>query len=360
MNFRGSIGRVVACIGAALCLLFGIGLTQLADAAEPHACAKYDVVKLQVYPGLIQNLVPWVAEAEGFFKKNCLKPQMLSFPSAPAALAASLQGGLNFISVAPDTVYVPVAHGFHLKMVAFMNDTVHYALVAGKNAHLPPSSAGMKAMMKALVGKRIGVNALGSTTDILAKSLFTAEGLNYNDAAWVAYGPASAAIAALDNGSLDAAMFFGDGMDIAAAATGGRIVVDLRDPAIIKSLPLMAGMPGSSLLWVAEDSYIHAHPGIVRRFALANNEAIAWIKQPGNFDKIVKLVGKKAPSPPGVAHPEALLKMRVRRYIPQEDAHATMSSLEAWAKWDVMMKRIPKVPDINSLLSRTAAENVIR
>lgn len=332
-----------------------VGLAASPVHAQAPACAKVDTIKVQEYPGLIQNLVPWSALDQGLFKKYCLEAKMTSFPSGPAALAASLQGGLDFISLAPDTVYVPVSQGFDLKIVAFMNDTVHYALVVGKHVQLPPKSAGFEAMMKALVGKKIGVNALGSTTDILAKSNFTAAGLDYTQVNWIAYGPPTAALAALQNGSLDAAMFFGDGMDIAAAATGGTIAADLRDPNT-KASPLMESMRGASLLWAAQGAFIRANPDVVRRFARANNEAIEWIKDPKNFDSVLRIVREKAPSPPGVADPEGLLRQRARNYIPQENARGSLRALKAWSDWDVLMKRIPKPADVDGLLWDTAKE----
>lgn len=329
-----------------------------AMAQAPTACAKVDVIKVQEYAGIIQNLVPWAAIDQGIFKKYCLEAKMTQFASGPAALAASLQGGLDFISLAPDTVYVPVSQGFDLKIVAFMNDTVHYVLVVGKDVPLPHKAEGYPAVMKDLIGKKIGVNALGSTTDILAKSNFDAAGLDYKQANWVAYGPPVAGIAALQNGSLDAVMFFGDGMDIAAAVTGGTIVGDLRDPNT-KASPQIAALRGSSLLWAAQAAFVRANPDLVRRFARANNEAIDWIKDPKNFEAVVKIVREKAPSPPGVADPEALLRERVRRYIPQENSRASMRALKAWSDFDVAMKRIPKPADIDSLLWETAREMVI-
>lgn len=354
MTLRHAAPKLLARLGAILGFA-GLALAGGPALAQASACAKVDTVKVQEYPGLIQNLVAWSALDAGFFKKHCLDVKMTSFPSGPAALAASLQGGLDFISLAPDTVYVPVSQGFDLKIVAFMNDTVHYALVAGKHVKLPPKSEGFAAMMKALYGKKIGVNALGSTTDILAKSNFTAAGLDHGQANWVAYGPPTAAIAGLQNGSLDAAMFFGDGMDIASAATGGPIAVDLRDPATTAS-PLMSSMKGSALLWAAQASFVRSNPDVVRRFARANNEAIAWIKDPKNHDAVLKIVRERAPSPAGVGDPEALLQLRVKNYIPQVNSRGSLKSLKAWSDWDLMMKRIPKAADVDGLLWETARE----
>lgn len=345
-------------------LLVGVLVSSTADvhaqatAGAPAKCDKIDVVKVQEYVGIIQNLVPWAAIDQGIFKKYCLEAKMTNFPSGPAALAASLQGGLDFLSLAPDTVYVPVSQGFDLKIVAFMNDTIHYVLVVGKHVPLPNKTAGYPAVMKDLVGKKVGTNAFGSTTDTLARAAFMGAGIDPAQVNWIAYGPPAAGIAGLFNGSLDAAMFFGDGMDIAAAATGGTIIVDHRDPKTATSKDI-AAMRGASLMWVAQTAFVKSNPDLVRRFARANNEAIEWIRNPANFDAVVKIVRQRAPSPGEVSDPEGLLLERVKRYIPQENAHASMRALKAWNDWDVAMKRIPKPADIDSLLWETAREMVV-
>jgi len=332
---------------------------QAQTTAAPAACAKVDLVKAQEYVGIIQNLVPWVAIDQGFFKKHCLEVQMLNFPSGPAALAASLQDGLHFISLAPDTTYTPVSKGFDLKIVAFMNDTVHYSLVVAKHVPLPNKDKGYPAVMKDLIGKKVGTNAFGSTTDALARADFIGAGIDPAQVNWVAYGPPAAAIAGLANGSLDAAKFFGDGMDIALAVTGGTMVVDPRDPKIKAASQQIAAMQGASLMWVVQTAYAKANPDIVRRFARANNDAIDWIKNPANFEAVVDLVRRRAPSPDSVADPEALLRERVKRYLPQENKHASMKALKAWSDWGVEMKRIPKPADIDGLLWETAREMIV-
>jgi ABC-type nitrate/sulfonate/bicarbonate transport system substrate-binding protein len=118
-------------------------------------------------------------------------------------------------------------------------------------------------------------------------------------------------------------------------------------------------MRGSSLLWAVQAAYVKANPDIIRRFAKANNEAIDWIKDPANFDGVVKIVRARAPSPDSVPNPEALLLERVKRYIPQENKHGSMSALKAWSDWDVAIKRIPKPADIDNLLWETAKEMIV-
>lgn len=322
------------------------------------SCTKYDAVKLQEYPGLMQNLVTWAAVDQGIMKKHCLAPQIIPIPSAPAAFAASIQGGVDFVLTAPETIYIPVSKGLDVKIVAGINSTIHYALVMSKEMADKHRGDSFETIMKALVGKRIGVNALGSTTDQFGRVNFIAAGLNPNDASWIAYGPLAAAIAGLKNGSLDAAEFFSDGMDIAVAATGGAIVVDLRDPNA-KTTPEVAALRGASLEWAAPTSLIDSNPDLVTRFVAASSEAVAWIKDPKNFDSILKIVAERAPSPKGIENPEALLVERVRRYIPQVSDKLNLKSFNAWSARAVAEGRIPAPADLNKIIWQGAKDKIV-
>ncbi|WP_274631001.1 ABC transporter substrate-binding protein [Arvimicrobium flavum] len=335
---------------SALVVAFGSVFATLQGAsAETKTCEKQDEIKLQEYAGLIQNIVAWAGIESGTFERHCLKAVMVPIPSAPAAYAASVQGGVHFVSTAPETALVPYSQGMDIKIVAGMNSTIHYALVVRKDLEMPHEAEGYPAVMKDLVGKRIGVNALGSTTNALARANFIAAGLNPDDANWVAYGAPPAGIAALQNGTVDAIQLWSDGMDIAATLTGGKVIGDLRDPET-KTLPVIATMRGASLEWAAQSSYIEENPEVVERFVAANSEAIAWIKDPANFDAVVGIVRERAPSPEGVADREALLLQRVRQFIPQVSAELSVSALQGWAQFAYDNGRVPELIDVKSLI----------
>lgn len=354
----GARTHMPAVVSALVLALGGlVGATQDAS-AESRSCKKYDEVKLQEYAGLIQNIVAWAGIESGAFERHCLKAVMVPIPSAPAAYAASVQGGVNFVSTAPETAFVPYSQGMDIKIVAGMNNTIHYALVVRKDLALPHEAEGYPAVMRDLVGKRIGVNALGSTTNALARANFTAAGLNPDDANWVAYGAPPAGIAALQNGTVDAIQLWSDGMDIAAALTGGKVIGDLRDPGT-KTLPVVATMRGASLELAAQSSYIERNKDVVARFVAANSEAIDWIKDPANFKAVADIVRKRAPSPAGVADPEALLVQRVKRFIPQVSAKLSVSALQGWAQFAYENGRTPKPVDAKSLIWEGSKDIVV-
>lgn len=341
--------RISAAVSALVLAVGGVVGTLQGASAESQTCEKYVEVKLQEYAGLIQNIVAWAGIESGTFEKHCLKAVMVPIPSAPAAYAASVQGGVNFVSTAPETALVPYSQGMEIKIVAGMNNTIHYALVVRKDLELPHEADGYPAVMQDLVGKRIGVNALGSTTNALARANFTAAGLNPDDANWVAYGAPPAGIAALQNGTVDAIQLWSDGMDIAAALTGGKVIGDLRDPET-KTLPVISTMRGASLEWAAQSSYIEENEDVVARFVAANSETINWIKDPANFDAVLEIVRERAPSPEGVADPAALLVQRVKRFIPQISADLSVSALQGWAQFAYENGRVPELIDAKSLI----------
>jgi ABC-type nitrate/sulfonate/bicarbonate transport system substrate-binding protein len=177
-----------------------------------------------------------------------------------------------------------------------------------------------------------------------------AGGVDPSQYKWVAYGAFPNAIAGLTNGTIDAVEVSGDAMDIAAAATGGTIVADLRDKETLKTLPQVQALTGANMMWVAPTAFITKNPDVVRRFVDAQNETIAWIRDPKNFDAVVKVVEEKAPSPEGVPDRKALTVERTKRYIAQLNPKASRKSLTAWSDLAVSEKRMSQPVNLDAIV----------
>ena len=93
---------------------------------------------------------------------------------------------------------------------------------------MPNLKDGYPAMMKDLVGKKIGVTALAATTEAYMKSAFEGAGLSADSATYIAVGGVTTAVPALKGGVVDAAMMFGTGPELAEALGVGKIVLDYR------------------------------------------------------------------------------------------------------------------------------------
>jgi len=321
-----------------------------AAGALAQSCAKMDTVKVQEYTGYIVNLTTWVAMDQGILRKHCIEPQIVAIPSAPAAFAASVQGGVDFIMSSTDTTFIPASQGLDVKIVGSINNTIFYAMVVGKHLKLTPEQLQYPAVIKALEGKTIGVNTFGASMDGFARYTVRASGADLAKYKWVAYGAFPNGVAGLTNGTIDAIEASGDAMDIAAAATGGSITADFRDKDTIAKLPQIAAITGANMMWVSPTAFVTKNPDVVRRFVEAQNETIEWIRDPKNFDAVVKVVAQKAPSPEGVADPKALTVERVRRYIAQLSPKSSRRAMEAWNQLVVNEKRMAKPVDIDALI----------
>jgi ABC-type nitrate/sulfonate/bicarbonate transport system substrate-binding protein len=318
--------------------------------AVAQNCAKMDVVKVQEYTGYIVNLTTWVAMDQGILKKYCIEPQIVAIPSAPAAFAASVQGGVDFIMSSTDTTFIPASQGLDVKIVGSINNTIFYAMIVGKHLKLTPEQLQYPAVIKALEGKTIGVNAFGASMDGFARYTVRAAGADLSKYKWVAYGAFPNGVAGLTNGTIDAIEASGDAMDIAAATTGGTIVADFRDKETIKKLPQVAAITGANMMWVSPTAFVKKNPEVVRRFVDAQNETIAWIRDPKNFDAVVKVVAQKAPSPEGVPERDALTVERVRHYIVQLSPNSSRKAMDEWNQFVVSEKRMPKPVDFDALI----------
>ena len=318
--------------------------------AVAQNCAKMDVVKVQEYTGYIVNLTTWVAMDQGILKKYCIEPQIVAIPSAPAAFAASVQGGVDFIMSSTDTTFIPASQGLDVKIVGSINNTIFYAMIVGKHLKLTPEQLQYPAVIKALEGKTIGVNAFGASMDGFARYTVRAAGADPSKYKWVAYGAFPNGVAGLTNGTIDAIEASGDAMDIAAATTGGTIVADFRDKETIKKLPQVAAITGANMMWVSPTAFVKKNPEVVRRFVDAQNETIAWIRDPKNFDAVVKVVAQKAPSPEGLPDRDALTVARVQHYIVQLSPNSSRKAMDEWNQFVVGEKRMPKPVDIDALI----------
>jgi len=343
---RGRQGRRLVAAGAGVIASCVVS----AALAQPASCAKMDPVKVQEYTGYIVNLTTWVAMDQGILKKHCIEPQIVAIPSAPAAFAASVQGGVDFIMSSTDTTFIPASQGLDVKIVGSINNTIFYAMVVGKHLKLTPEQLQYPGVIKALEGKTIGVNTFGASMDGFARYTVRAAGSDLSKYKWVAYGAFPNGVAGLTNGTIDAIEASGDAMDIAAAATGGSITADFRDKDTIAKLPQVAAITGANMMWVSPTAFVTKNPDVVRRFVDAQNETIAWIRDPKNFDAVVKVVTQKAPSPEGVADPKALTVERVRRYIAQLSPQSSRKAMESWNQLVVNEKRMAKPVDIDALI----------
>jgi NitT/TauT family transport system substrate-binding protein len=137
-----------------------------------------------------------------------------------------------------------------------------------------------------LKGKKIGVSAPGSSTNIMANYVLAKHGLKPTDVSFVGVGVSQGAVAALRSGQIDAMSNLDPAMTILARSNDIKIISDTRD--VAEADKVFGGpMPAATLY--APVAFIEKNPNTVQALTNAIVRANKWIQQAGPSE-IVKTV----------------------------------------------------------------------
>jgi ABC-type nitrate/sulfonate/bicarbonate transport system substrate-binding protein len=324
-------------------------VTAQAQAPASSSCGEMKAVRVQEWTGDIINIVPWVADAKGLFRKACVAATLVPLVAGPGAITALVNGTIEFSNQAPDGVMRSRARGVNVRLVGNMYAGHWNALVAGKSLAL--AGQGYPAMMKGLVGKKIGVTVLGGTTEAFSRSAFEGAGLDSFAATYVAVGGVTTAVPALKQGSVDAAMMFGTGPELAEALGVGQVLLDYRKRGV--GPRAVQAMWGATLSWVAYGPYIDKNPETVAAFVRASNEAIAWILDSRNREELYRIIGERMPLPEAVPDRSQTSKKIVDVNASVVGAGIPREAIEGWNQYLIHLKQIQAAVPYDELVWTT-------
>jgi len=266
---RGRLRTIAWGAGAALVVSVGLALGAPAARAEA-ACAKMDEIRVMIFLSLFSDMVTYVASAAGFFKKRCLNARLVPLNTGPAGLAQLQSGSLHFSDSSFDNVLRSRSKGLPVKAVVGESAGVPDSLVVRKGVALPNGPRGYPAVMKDLVGKKVGVFGLGTGSEYLVRSLLRGAGLDPGGVTYVAVGSTPTRLAALENGAVDAVIMADPGQDLAVGSGYGTIVVDLRKAGV--GPKEIQGRVGTFQVKVAREAFLRESPDIANRDVKANED----------------------------------------------------------------------------------------
>jgi NitT/TauT family transport system substrate-binding protein len=243
--------------------------------------------RIHHYPGALLSLVAYVGVEQKLFQKHGLEPELVGVATGPDAVAALLAGGVDAMLNSGDNLMRAIEKGSpDMKVIAGNSRQMPFSVVVRNG--IPIAAGGHAEAMKSLVGRRMGAIQRGSSTEIIFRSLFTAAGLNADDATWVGVGGVGTAIPALQNGVIDAYLAFEPFQTvIVKQAKAGRILVDLRKGQVV---PAFADFPYN--FYIARGSDLKAHPELLRRLVAAFVDAHGFVQNPANLDAVVENAAK--------------------------------------------------------------------
>lgn len=239
---------------------------------------------------LLYYLPLTIAEQLGFFKAEGLEPNIVDFAGGAQALRAVVGGSADVVSGAFEHTVNMQPKGQRLR--AFVLQGRAPQIVLGVN---PKTMAGYKTAAD-LKGRKIGVTAPGSSTNVMVNFILAKAGLKPSDVSFVGVGASQGAVAAMRSGQIDAISNLDPVITLLQRSGDLKIVSDTR---IVAQADQVFGGPMPAACLYAPQAFIDKNPATVQALATAIVKADRWIQAagPGEIIKAVPesyLLGDRA------------------------------------------------------------------
>ncbi|MCP5285079.1 MAG: ABC transporter substrate-binding protein [Burkholderiaceae bacterium] len=226
---------------------------------------------------LLYYLPLTIAEQKGYFKDEGLDLSIVDFAGGSRALAAVVGGSADVVSGAFEHTVNMQFKGQAMR--AFVLQGRAPQIVLGVN---PKTMPNFKSVAD-LKGKKIGVTAPGSSTNVMANFVLAKAGLKPSDVSFVGVGASNGAVAAMRAGNIDAISNLDPVITLLARSGDLKIVTDTRN---VAEADRVFGGPMPAGCLYAPQSFIDKHPNTVQAMANAMVRANHWIQQAGPGDII--------------------------------------------------------------------------
>ena len=229
---------------------------------------------------LLYYLPLTIAEQRGYFKAEGLDPTIVDFAGGSRALQAVIGGSADVVSGAFEHTLNMQAKGQKLR--AFVLQGRAPQVVLGVN---PKTMPGFKSVAD-LKGKKIGVTAPGSSTNVMANFVLAKAGIKPTDVSFIGVGASSGAVAAMRSGQIDAISNLDPVITLLQRSGDLKIVSDTR---VVPEADKVFGGPMPAACLYAKSDFVDKNPATVQALTNAIVRADRWIQGAGPGD-IIKAV----------------------------------------------------------------------
>jgi NitT/TauT family transport system substrate-binding protein len=213
---------------------------------------------------------PWMARQAGIFSKHGLDVEVIATPSGVEGMNALIAGEVQFLQIAGGTTASAALGGADVMIVGTTIDTFVQHLVGRPEIEKPEQ----------LRGKTIGITRFGTSIDTGARVALRHFGLNpEKDVSIVQVGGMESAVPALQANRVQAAI-------LSYPAIGRAHRLGMRTLLDVATL----GIPYASTGMSTRGRTIREDPDLVRRYMMAQVEAIARAKRDRNL--AMSIMGK--------------------------------------------------------------------
>ncbi len=229
---------------------------------------------------LLYYLPLTIAEQRGYFKAEGLDVTIVDFAGGAQALRAVVGGSADVVSGAFEHTINMQAKGQRLR--AFVLQGRAPQIVLGLN---PKTMAGYKTAAD-LKGRKIGVTAPGSSTNVMVNFFLAKAGLKPSDVSIIGVGAGQGAVAAMRAGQIDALSNLDPVVTMLQRSGDLKVLSDTR---MLAEADKVFGGPMPAGCLYAPQAFIDKHPATVQALANAIVRADKWIQAAGPGD-IIKAV----------------------------------------------------------------------
>jgi NitT/TauT family transport system substrate-binding protein len=261
---------------------------------ESAAEAGPTTVKIAYTRGAMSYAPFFVGIEQGLFEQEGLDVESVAFASGGDVATAILSGSVDFGVTGIDRPISLLSQGQEaLQALAAVQDFPIFVLVGPKGSDLPAGD--LNETMHALRGKKVGISGLGSYSEVTLAAALSEAGMSKNDVVLIETGLGSTALAALNQGTVDAYMAVEpDTSQIDALGIGERLL-NFSDPEQVGEE--FAGVPSSALLTAPE--YVKSNAETAEKTVRALTASIAFMQE--NREEAVTLMSQTMNLEPAVA-----------------------------------------------------------
>lgn len=255
-------------------LLFTLGVCQAAVTQVPE---KTHIALAVGGKAGLYYLPLTIAERLGYFKDEGLDVTISDFAGGAKALQALIGGSADVVSGAYEHTIDMQAKGQHIRAFALMGQApqISIGVVSAKIAQFKSA--------KDLRGRKIGVSAPGSSTNMAVDYFVGQAGLRPSDISIIGVGTSAGAIAAVQSGQIDAISNVDPVMTMLEQHGDIQVVATSRT---LKGTEKLFGGPMPAATLYAPDAFIQKYPRTVQALTNAIVRADRWLQKAAPSDVI--------------------------------------------------------------------------
>ncbi|MEN3293950.1 MAG: sulfonate transport system substrate-binding protein [Burkholderiales bacterium] len=286
-----------------------------------------------------------IAEQLGYFKDEGLQVEISDFAGGAKALQALVGGSADVVSGAFEHTINMQSKG--QVITAFVLQGRAPQIVMGVSNKTMPNYKSIAD----LKGKKIGVTAPGSSTNIMANFVLAKGGLKPTDVSFIGVGTSAGALSALRSGQIDAISNLDPVITMLQQKNEIKVIADTRT---LKDTNEIFGGPMPAATLYASDAFLKKNPNTAQALTNAMVRALKWIQKAGPSD-IIKVVPESYLLGDRGLYIEAFMKVREAispdGMIPEAGPKTALRTLQAFE---------PDLASKNIDLSKTFTNEMVK